>query len=152
MSPEQPRSIGDFPSKVGQTYTGEWMGLDPQRIAGFWVGTYLDETYGQSLGPEYPPGLVEGFYQLALLDYLSAQIIGRWHGFNYGLDKVRFIRPLNESQQVRLALTVAETASRDSGLLVTYDAVLEASGQEKPAMAARWLVLLQDLQPHNYTQ
>ena len=150
MNPEQPRDLAEFPSKIGHTYTGEWLDLSAERIAGFWTGTYLDKTYGDALGPEYPPGLVEGFYQLALLDYMSAAIIGRWHGFNYGLDRGRFLSPLTDDQAVRLVLTVAEAHPKSTGLLVTFDVVLEARGQIKPAMAARWLVLLQDLQPiHN---
>lgn len=140
--PMRPASIGDFPGVVGETYVGDWFRIDAQRQDGFYRGTYLDLRYGESMTDIYPEGLVEGFHQLALLDHLSAELVGGWHGYNYGLDRVRFPSPLTVHDDTRLRLTVADCTPRDGGFLVRYDARLEVRGREKPSMIAEWLVLL----------
>src|SRR5688572_20502647 len=94
MSPAKPTQLADFLSLVGQEFVGPWHKQSRARQEAFYQGTYLDLTYGDELGAEYPEGLVEGFQQLGMLDWLSAEVIGRWHGFNYGFDKVRFLHPL----------------------------------------------------------
>ncbi|WP_326731619.1 hypothetical protein [Streptomyces phaeochromogenes] len=141
-NPAKPSKPEDFPGLVGEEFVGDWFTQSPERQQQFYLGTYLDETYGESMDQAYPEGLVEGFNQLGLLDYLSAEIIGRWHGYNYGLDRVRFLTPLTVRDRIRLRLRVETVAERGNGFLVKYDTTLEIEENPKPAMIAQWLVLL----------
>ena len=138
-----PGVLADLRALEGRELVGDWLQVDPEREGQFFRGAYLDLTYGEGLGPEYPEGLVEGFHLLALLDYLSAAILGRFHGFNYGLDRVRFVSPVTVHDRVRLRLHVDTVAPRGEGFLVTYDCTLEVEGRDRPGLVARWLVLLQ---------
>lgn len=138
----KPTHLADFPGLVGEEFVGPWHKQSRERQEAFYRGTYLDLTYGDELGSEYPDGLVEGFQQLGMLDWLSAEVIGRWHGYNYGFDKIRFLYPLTVYQEIRLRLAVADVEPKGSGLRVHYRATLEALGVEKPVMAAEWIVLL----------
>lgn len=134
--------LSELPSLEGRELVGEWMQIDAARERQFYIGTYLDQSYGETVGPGYPDGMVEGFQLVGMLDHLSAQLVGRWYGFNYGLDRVRFVSPVTVHDRIRLRLVVAEVDPRDAGFLMTYDATLEVQGREKPGMVARWLVLL----------
>ncbi len=134
--------LEDLPSLAGTELLGAWLRIDIGRERKFYEGAYLDLTYGADRGPGYPDGLVEGFHLVALLDHLSAQLLGRFYGFNYGLERVRFVSPVTVDDQVRLRLLVAEVTPRDDGFLVTYDCTLEVEGRDRPGMVARWLVLL----------
>lgn len=136
------QSLEDFEKKIGSEFVGPWREQSADRRQSFYHGTYLDLTYGESLGPTYPTGLVEGFQMLGMLDWLSADVIGRWDGFNYGLNKVRFIRPLMVDQTIRLRLRIADVAQRKAGYLVTYDTQIEERDSGAVVMAAEWLVLL----------
>lgn len=144
-NPTEPtiRALADWPSAVGAEYFGPWMRIDTERHTQFWRGTYLDIAYkGTDCGPEYPPGMVEGFHLLSMLDYMSAELVGTWYGFNYGLNRVRFLSTTTTDDEFRLILKVASVKERGNGYLVNYDAVIEAKGHPRPAMAASWLVLL----------
>lgn len=139
---EMPQSIDDFARLQGAEGVGEWFTIAADRQAEFYRGTYLDLRYGETMTDIYVDGIVEGFHQLALLDYLSAEVMGKWHGFNYGLDRVRFVSPLTIHERVRLRLGISDVSSRGEGTLVCLDATLEIEHKAKPAMVAAWRVLL----------
>ncbi|MQB46113.1 hypothetical protein [Rhizobium sp. ICMP 5592] len=134
--------LEDFEKNIGAEFVGPWREQSVDRQQSFYHGTYLDLTYGETIGSQYPTGLVEGFQMLGMLDWLSAEVIGRWDGFNYGLNKVRFIRPLMVDQTIRLRLRIADVVARKGGYLVTYGAQIEEQQSSSVVMAAEWLVLL----------
>ena len=141
-SHELPVHLDQWAQMTGRSYTGEWLSLSPERQQDFYTGTYLDQTYGATIGDFYPDGIVEGFQQLGMLDYLVAQVVGRWHGFNYGLDKVRFLRPLTIDERIRILLHVAAVERRGEGYRVEYEITMEVENADKPCMVAHWVVLL----------
>lgn len=140
--PSLPESLDQWPGMQGRTLVGEWFSIDPKRQQDFYTGTYLDQTYGPSIGEMYPEGIVEGFHQLGLLDYLVAELVGRWHGYNYGLDQVRFLRTLTIDERIRIRLLVSEVQPRGEGYRVTYEVTMEVEHAQKPCMVAQWIVLL----------
>ncbi|WP_432975916.1 hypothetical protein [Dactylosporangium sp. CA-233914] len=146
-----PSHLTEFPGAVGLEFVGDWVQIEPERAEQFYLGTYLDRSYGESLGDGYPDGLIEGFNVLGLLDWMSSELIGRWYGFNYGLDRVRFTKPITLHDRIRLRLRVADARERGYGYLVTYEATVELEGSEKPGMVATWLVLLLP-EPHPYDE
>ena len=60
--------------------------------------------------------------------------------FNYGLDKVRFLTPVNVGSKVRTKSTLLSVDDKGDGrYLLKYEVVMEIEGQEKPAYVAESL-------------
>lgn len=110
----------------------DWMHTDPERARaegfdgtiafGFWTVSLLTRFLRDAVGSEYPSG---------------ARL-----GFNYGLDRVRFLAPIPVGCRVRCRITVADVREKDPGrFLVSLHNEVEVEGGDGPAMVADWLVL-----------
>ncbi|WP_396657358.1 hypothetical protein [Microbacterium sp.] len=137
-------TFDEIPSLEGQTFQGDWFSVAPDRRPAFDFATYTDQneaSFGQSL---YPDGLIEGFHLLGLLDHLTNAVLRTdptsCTGWNYGMERARFITPVTSDDKIRLNLTVAQVREKDEGYVLTFDSVVDHSGSERPAFAARWLV------------
>lgn len=136
---------------TGRTDTSDWLTIDQEHLSEFAKATYLEPervdltpSRNHAMGPE----LVDGFLLLSLLvyfDFASPLLrIAGGYGFNYGLDRVRFTKPLFVGQKVRLHRTVADIEQKSpTRVLVTLDTSLE-SDKGETVMVARWLYLLVD--------
>ena len=136
----------DLRALEGKTFTGEWFTVDADRLDQFDHATHTDENPDLPEGADYPDGLVEGFYLLALLDHLvttaMAAVDGpEVYGWNYGFDKVRFTSPVLAGQPIRVHGRIAEVTPRAEGCLALLDVRIEVEGREKPACVAAWRVL-----------
>jgi len=111
----------------------DWMHLDPERAReaglggtiafGFWTLSMLSHFLRDALGSEYP----------AEAEY----------GFNYGLDRVRFLAPVPVGSRIRNRLTVEEVRDKGGGrCLVRTRNEVELEGADGPAMVAVWLIEL----------
>jgi len=111
----------------------DWMHLDPERAReaglggtiafGFWTLSMLSHFMRDALGREYPPGVA--------------------YGFNYGLDRVRFVTPVPVGSRIRNRLTVRDVSEAGEGrFLVRTRNEVEIEGEARPAMVAEWLVQL----------
>jgi acyl dehydratase len=123
---------------------GEWFSVDPDRVEKFDEATYMTENT-PSFGPGlYPDNLVEGFQLLALLDHLSNEILradpSSITGWNYGLDRARFVTPVTTNDKIRLNIHIADVTAKDDAFVLTLDVTVDHSGSERPAFVARWLV------------
>lgn len=135
--------------KVGnEHYLSDWLALDRKHLDAFAWSTYLDpEHVDLSVSKNNPMGadLVDGFWQVSMLLYFNFKYGKRSsageYGFNYGLNKVRFIAPLMLGQRVRVRSVIVDIADHPSGLLVTTRNTMEVEFQDKPSMVAD-LVLL----------
>ena len=59
---------------------------------------------------------------------------------NYGFDRVRFTAPVPAGARIRARFVLAGLdESRPGEVSLTWDATVEVEGQERPALAARWL-------------
>ena len=83
MCNQLPTTLDQWPEMVGRSFTGDWFAIDPQRQQDFYTGTYLDQSYGPTIGDFYPEGIVEGFQQLGLLDYLVVEPRGEGYRVSY---------------------------------------------------------------------
>jgi acyl dehydratase len=110
----------------------DWMHTDPERARaegfggtiafGFWTLSLLTRFLRDSVGSEYPPG-------------------ARF-GFNYGLDRVRFLAPVPVGCRIRNRLTVTQVREKDPGrFLVSLHNEVEVEGAGSAVMVADWLVL-----------
>jgi acyl dehydratase len=144
-----PVTFDQLEKLVGHQDVSGWRVIDREHLREFAHATFLDPVYvdltpsqNHVLGPE----LVDGFLLLSLLVHFEfAAPLMRTeggYGFNYGLDRVRFTRPVFADQPVRVRREVVDVRRRSATrVLVTMDATLEVEGSADPAMVARWLLL-----------
>lgn len=145
--------------KVGQEYfLSDWFELDREHLQQFAWSTYLDPAHVDltvSKNNPYGADLVDGFWQLSVLLYFHFKY-GRGgangeYGFNYGLNKVRFITPLMLGQRIRVRAQILDIAAHPHGRLLTTRNTMEVQGQERPCMVAD-LLLLRVRPDHSGTQ
>ena len=129
---------------VDRAFAGEWWTIDPGKVERFEEGTYLHELAFPWAEATFPDGIVEGFHLLSLLDYMLNPILrlrgGDSFGWNYGLDRVRFVSPITVQDRIRVTGRVAEVRPKDGGFLIRQDCAIEVEGREKPGVVAEWWV------------
>ncbi len=128
---------------------GEWMTVDQERVNAFADAT-LDHQFIH-VDPERaaatPLGgtVAHGFLTLALLPHLSKEIVpfpeGLKMAFNYGLNKVRFPRPVKVGSQIRLRWKVLDVSERLGRIVVTAEGTIEIQGERKPALVAETMTM-----------
>src|ERR1700691_5821742 len=88
-----------------------WLTIDREHLAGFAFSTYLTaDALGRSLPPSPTHDLVDGFLLLSLVAHadLALPLLDptTTYAYNYGLDRVRFTRPVHVGESVRVSRTV----------------------------------------------
>jgi len=96
-----------------------------------------------SAGPFGRP-IAHGFLTLSLLvpAMYDARCEPEDHliGFNYGLDKVRFLLPVKAGDRVRTRFVLDDVTNKGEGrYLLRMTATMELEGSDKPALVAEWL-------------
>jgi len=105
----------------------QWIHVDPERAR-------AESPFG---GP-----IAHGFLSLSLTTKFWTELLevdGVTTKLNYGLDKVRFISPVQVGTLVRMNAVIAEVAEIRGGYQLTVDQTIEIEGGTKPAVAARGL-------------
>lgn len=135
----------DLPNSAGAEFLGPWFSVEEDRLPMFDRATYVDANPVELTGTNFPDGLIEGFHLLALLDHLTNEVLHvdhpGWTGWNYGLDKVRFVSPVTVHDKIRVAGSIAEVTPRGEDSLVLLRCTIEVEGRDKPGMVAEWRVL-----------
>ncbi|MDR2986132.1 MAG: hypothetical protein LBV34_14950 [Nocardiopsaceae bacterium] len=131
-----------LPSLAGRAFQGAWHTVDASKLPLFDEAIYTDQN-PYPLDPSgYPADLVEGFHLLALLDHLFNPLLrisdGPCIGWNYGLDRVRFVSPVCAGQKIRVRGTIGAVKPKGSGFLVLSRCALEVEGCDRPGMVADW--------------
>jgi hypothetical protein len=131
---------------VGTRFLSRECVIDVASLRAFETGTWLDRAYPEAddYPDEFPTEMVPGFMTLALVDAIGAMTRRYeptdWHVLNYGLDRVRFVRPVAVDDVVRVSFTVAAVAPVDgSSFRVTED--VEMRRGDEVAVAARVILL-----------
>ncbi|PWJ24856.1 acyl dehydratase [Branchiibius hedensis] len=108
----------------------QWIHVDPERAA--------ESSFGGTIA--------HGYLTLSMLPAMQAELRtfdGISMAVNYGLDKVRFPRPVPVGSKVRLTLTVVAVDDRADGEKVLHtDAAIELDSSKHPGCVARTLTLL----------
>jgi acyl dehydratase len=90
--------------------------------------------------------IAHGFYSLSLLPMFiekTLSVKSAKMGVNYGLNKVRFPHHVPVGSKVRCSFTVADVEDYpNNGAKVTWKAVVEIEGVDKPACVAEMLSLM----------
>jgi len=133
-----------LPELAGSEFAGRWWSVDPDRVRAFEDGTYLDELPFEWPDGAFPESMLEGFHLLGLLDYMMNPVLrvrgGEFSGWNYGLDRVRFVSPVSVEDRIRLTGRIAEVRPKDEGFLILQDCAVEVDGREQPGFVAQWWV------------
>ena len=145
--------IGLVPAEKLEDYVGqdigssEWFEVDQDRIDMFADAT-LDHQFihvdTEKATPLFGSTIAHGFLSLSLIPHLTSQAVLAPENlkmvFNYGLDKVRFINPVNVGCKVRTHSKCVSVEDKGDGrYLLKYEVVMEIEGQEKPAYVAESL-------------
>ena len=127
--------------------TSEWFEVDQERINQF-ADTTLDHQFihvdPEKATPLFGSTIAHGFLSLSLIPHLTSQAVlapeNLKHVFNYGLDKVRFINPVNVGSKVRtLSKVVSIDDKGDGRYLMKTEITMEIDGVDKPAFVAESL-------------
>jgi len=145
--------IGLVPAEKLVDYVGkeigssEWFEVDQDRINLFADAT-LDHQFihvdSEKASPLFGSTIAHGFLSLSLLPHLTSQAILAPENlkmvFNYGLDKVRFINPVNVGAKVRTHSKCVSVQDKGDGrYLMKTEVVMEIEGVDKPAYIAETL-------------
>ncbi len=128
----------------------DWLLIDQDRINRFAEATgdfqwiHVDT---ERAAREMPGGktIGHGFLTLSLIAGLMPQVVslpGVASSLNYGLNRVRFLNPVQVGSRLRLRAVLADWQKKDNGYLVTWQATVELEGAEKPACVAEMLALV----------
>ncbi len=143
------RRVGEL---RGVTDVSGWLTIDREHLDGFAFSTYLTAgALGRSLPPSPAHDLVDGFLLLSLVAHadLARPLLdpATTYAYNYGLDRVRFTRPVHVGESVRVSRSVtAVRLKTPSRALVTCEGTVNVADADRPAVAATWLVLHVDAQ------
>ena len=145
--------IGLVPAEKLVDYVGQdigssdWFEVDQDRINMFADST-LDHQFihvdTEKATPLFGSTIAHGFLSLSLLPHLTSQAVLAPENlkmvFNYGLDKVRFINPVNVGSKVRThSKCISVDDKGDGRYLMKTEVTMEIEGIEKPAYIAETL-------------
>lgn len=145
--------VATLPEYVGKELgASEWFEIDQDRINAFADAT-LDHQFihvdpEQAKNTPFGSTIAHGYLTLSLLPYLQSTIDGflmpkgMKMAMNYGFDKLRFMAPVKVGKRVRAVATLMEaTEKREGQWLLKFAFNVEIEGEEKPALAAEWLLM-----------
>jgi len=124
----------------------EWLEVTQDRIQLFadatddqqWI--HVDPVQAAA-GPFGAP-IAHGFLTLSLAVKFWTELLdveGVSTKVNYGLDKVRFVSPVQVGSRVRMNAVIAEVTEVAGGYQLAVDQIIEIEGGTKPAVVARGL-------------
>ena len=147
MPPELP--IAEINAHVGREIgRSGWLRIDQARIDAF--ADCTDDHQWIHVDPEraaagpFGATIAHGFLILALIPRLSRDVPfdppGVAANINYGLNRVRFIRPVPAGAEVRDTLLLKEVVDKGGGrVLMTIQHTLHMRGQDDPVCVAETL-------------
>jgi acyl dehydratase len=142
----EPVKLSEIPELAGSSFDGDPFVVSNEERELFEHVTWVDRAYPEPDAPEFPRDLVEGFHTLALLDAVATLVRPfdprTTYGYNYGLDKVRFVSPIRIGDRVNSHFEVLRVQPKASGWLVLRRCTLTVEAATRPAMVADWWVLV----------
>jgi acyl dehydratase len=141
-------TIRELEARIGQEVgVSPWVEITQERIDSFakaiedfqWI--HVDPARAKS--SPFGGTIAHGFLTLSLLSHLAEATFSfsdRKMGINYGLNRVRFTSPVPVGSRVRARFTLLKFEKIESnGVQITWTAVIEREGAEKPALVAEWV-------------
>ncbi len=137
------KSIAKLRDYVGRDVAvSDWLEVLQERINLFaeatedrqWIHTDPERAARES---PFKETIAHGFLTLSLLSELGKRAMsvgGVRMGINYGLDRVRFVRPVPAGSRIRGLEEIK------GGVQATWGVTVERDGVERPCCVAEWLV------------
>jgi acyl dehydratase len=146
-------TMATLAQRVGEEIgVSNWIAIDQNRINLFaectedrqWI--HVDAARARRDSPFKGP-IAHGYLTLSLIGALSQEVgvvpADAAAGFNYGLDKVRFLTPVPAGARVRLRVSLEGVEPKSGGqLLIKTRNTIEIEGADKPALIAEALALI----------
>lgn len=147
--------ITELKSKIGQEiHVSEWVSVsqaetnDFARVTRDLDPNHINPEFARAQGP-FGTTVLFGFQILSMLTFLCRPLRAELgsgslgHELNYGLNRVRFVRPIPVGARFRNRVTLKRIEPRKNGdYLVTTTNTIELEDGEKPAVVAEWLGLI----------
>jgi len=145
-------SLDEIRRRVGQEVgVSSWLTIDQQRIDEFADATedrqFIHTDPEAAAQTPFGGTIAHGFLSLSMLSRMAAEGMlvpdSIKMAVNYGLDRVRFIKPVRSGKRVRGRFRLDSVDEKAPGqLLLRHTVTVEIEGEEKPALTAEWLGLL----------
>ena len=147
------KTLEDLPTMVGaQIGTSSWLTITQDQVNKFadatsdpdWMHIDVERARRGPIGET----IGQGFLTLSLLTYFSHVIAflpgDVVYAFNYGLDRVRWMAPIRVGRRIRNHMKLLDVTCRgERRFLIKTLNTIEIEGEERPAMTAEWLGLIQ---------
>ena len=130
---------------------GDWFEITQEQIDAFADCTcdhqfiHIDEERAKAETP-FGGTIAHGFLTLSMLTHLmqsvpsdTPRLDGAVMGINYGLDRVRFISPVNRGKRVRANASVKSVELKPAAVQTVTTITVEIEGGSKPALVADWV-------------
>ncbi|UUZ62771.1 MaoC family dehydratase [Polaromonas sp. P1-6] len=142
-------TLADLYRHVGQqVFLTDWVKIGQRRIDQFaeatedyqWIHVDAERSARSSL---FGGTIAHGFLTLSLLgkfyeDHLTLPFCEM--GINYGLNKVRFTKPVPVNSRVRGRFVLAKVEDISGGIQLTFNVTIEIEGLDKPACVVESVV------------
>jgi acyl dehydratase len=145
-------SLDEIRSRVGEEVgVSSWLTIDQQRIDEFADATedrqFIHTEPETAAQTPFGGTIAHGFLSLSMLSRMAAEAMlvpdNIKMAVNYGLDRVRFIKPVRSGKRIRGRFRLDSVDEKAPGqLLLRHTVTVEIQGEEKPALTAEWLGLL----------
>ena len=149
MSVTQIESIAALSDHIGdEVAVSDWLEVSQERINQFAESTedrqwiHVDPERAARESP-FKETIAHGFLTLSLLSELGKRAMsvgGVRMGINYGLNRVRFVRPVPAGSRIRGRFMLATVEEIKGGVQATWNVTVERDGSERPCCVAEWLV------------
>jgi acyl dehydratase len=150
--PRPPLTIAEYEAAIGQSLAkSDWIRIDQAMIDAFSALTrddqYIHTDPARAATTELGGTIAQGFLTLAFVGGLGPKTIhpiaGTRIGYNYGLDRVRFLAPVPAGARVRIVVSVLDVDRRDAAQVrLKFGVTVELEGSARPALVAEWLTLM----------
>lgn len=145
-------SLDEIRERVGQEVgLSSWVTIDQQRIDEFADATedrqFIHTDPDAAAQTPFGGTIAHGFLSLSMLSRMASEGMlvpdSIKMAVNYGLDRVRFIKPVRSGKRIRGRFRLDSVEEKAPGqLLLRHTVTVEIEGEEKPALTAEWLGLL----------
>jgi len=142
-------SLTELQTRVGsEVALSDWFEVTQERINLFAEATedrnwlHIDPARAARESP-FKETIAHGFLTLSLLSELmklAMSVGGVRMGINYGLNRVRFVRPVAAGARIRGRFVLTALEPINGGVQAMWNVTVERDGSEKPCCVAEWLV------------
>lgn len=141
-----------FRERIGVPQVSDWLTVTQEMIDRFAEATgdhqFIHVDPVRASRTELGGTIAHGFLTLSLFPTLAETVPGALiggegfrMGLNYGCNRLRFLNPVRSGARVRGRFTTLEVAESKPGqALQTIEFVVEIEAEERPALAAEWMV------------